>query len=368
MQVLLRVVLLFATLYVFFLSINLMGGSLKLLTKSAVSDILHQATENPFVGLLLGILATSIIQSSSTTTSVVVGLVAVGTISLRGAIPMIMGANIGTTVTNTLVSFAHVRQRGEFKRALAAGTVHDFFNILATLILFPLEMGTHVLEWAASGIKTAVIGTSFPELGGLKDMIKPVVKGLLDFFHYPWVSLAIALLVLFFSLGVMVKLMRALFITRMARVVDRYLFRNAPAAFMVGILFTMLVQSSSVTTSLVVPLVGAGILSLEQIFPYTLGANIGTTVTAFLAVAALAAGGGVDETLGGAALTVALVHLLFNMFGIALIYPLRPIRHIPIRLARGLANLVSVSRRRVVWFLLGYFLLYVGPLVLILVL
>jgi sodium-dependent phosphate cotransporter len=366
MQVLLRVVLLLATLYVFFLSINLMGGSLKLLTKSAVSDILHKTTENPFVGLLLGILATSIIQSSSTTTSVVVGLVAVGTISLRAAIPMIMGANIGTTVTNTLVSFAHVRQPGEFKRALAAGTVHDFFNILATLILFPLEMGTHLLERAADWIKTAVIGTSLPELSGLKDMIKPVVSTLLELFHYPWVSLAVALIILFFSLGVMVKLMRALFITRMARVVDRFLFRNAPAAFMVGIFFTMLVQSSSVTTSLVVPLVGAGILTLEQIFPYTLGANIGTTVTAFLAVTALAAGGDVSEALGGAALTVALVHLLFNVFGIVLVYPFRPIRHIPIRLARLLAGAVSVSRRRVIWFLLGYFLLYVGPLVLIL--
>jgi sodium-dependent phosphate cotransporter len=359
-----RAILLVVTLYVFFVAINWMGGALKLMTESTVVDILEKATENPVIGLLLGILATSIIQSSSTTTSIVVGMAAFETISLRGAIPIIMGANIGTTVTNTIVSFAHVRRQGEFQRALAAGTVHDFFNVIAVIVLFPIEVWTNFLERSALWMKDMVIGTSLGELPGLRAAIKPVVKSLMDLLHYPWVSLVVALVVLFFALAMMVKLMRSIFIDKMARVVDHFLFRNAPAAFCVGIVFTILVQSSSVTTSLVVPLVGAGILSLEQIFPYTLGANIGTTVTAFLAAAALASGGQVTAELAGVGLTVALVHLLFNVFGIALIYPFR---WIPIRLARWLGRNMAMSRTRVIWFLIIYFLLHIFPVALFLV-
>ncbi|MHC4860960.1 MAG: Na/Pi symporter [Planctomycetota bacterium] len=358
-----RFLLLLAVLYVFFISINLMGASLKALTKTTVKDILHSATENPFVGLLLGILTTSIIQSSSTTTSIVVGLAAFGTISLRGAIPIVMGANIGTTVTNTLVSFAHVRHKAEFERALAAGTVHDIFNIMATLVLFPLEIATHVLEDSALWIKELVLGTSVGEVPGLKTVIKPVVTAAMDLCQSPWVALPAALIVLFFSLAWMVKLMRAIFIARMAKALDRFLFRNAPAALVVGMIFTLLVQSSSVTTSLIVPLVGAGILTLEQVFPYTLGANIGTTVTAFMAALALAAGGQDASTAAGVGVTVAIVHLLFNVFGILIIYP---VKFIPIWLARRLAVAMSVSRRRTALFLLLYFAAYLFPLALFL--
>ena len=84
---------------------------------------------NPFVALLLGILATALVQSSSTVTSVIVGLVA-GGLPIGMAIPMVMGANLGTTITNTIVSMGHVRDRAEFRRAFAAATVHDFFNLL----------------------------------------------------------------------------------------------------------------------------------------------------------------------------------------------------------------------------------------------
>ena len=79
-------------------------------------------------------------QSSSASTSVIVGLVASGALGVEQAVPMVMGANIGTTVTNTLVSLGHVRQSAEFKRAFAAATVHDFFNVLAVSILLPIEL------------------------------------------------------------------------------------------------------------------------------------------------------------------------------------------------------------------------------------
>ncbi len=366
-----RLLILLATLFVFFVAINLMGDALKSLTKSYVTDLLQQATSNPLVGLLLGVLTTSIIQSSSTTTSIVVAFAAAGTIDLRGAIPIVMGANIGTTVTNTMVSFAHVRRQGEFRKALAAGTVHDWFNILAVILLLPVEVTTHILEKSALWVKEVVIGTSFGKVEGLKTMVKPIVKALSELFHYPGLTLAVALIILFITLVMMVKVMRSIFIQKMARIMDRFLFRNAATAMAVGIVFTILVQSSSVTTSLVVPLVGAGILTLKQIFPYTLGANIGTTVTAFLAALALAAGvegnpevAAAARNAAGVGVTVAIVHLVFNIFGIVLIYP---IKRIPIFMAEWVASIVTVSKKRAVIFLLIYFAAYLAPLAIILI-
>ena len=142
---LIKFVLVVVTIYFFLLSIKLLGHSFKLFGKEFAEAML-QTTANPFAGLLIGIVATSLIQSSSTTTSIVVGLVAGGAVTFPNAIPIIMGANIGTTITNTLVSLGHVGQKAEFKRAFSAGIVHDFYNILAVIVLFPLELYFNILE------------------------------------------------------------------------------------------------------------------------------------------------------------------------------------------------------------------------------
>ena len=122
-------------LYFFLVSIKLLEKGIKTLG-AEYTDKLFQSVESPFAGLLVGILATVLVQSSSVTTATIVGLVGSGLLSLNYAIPMVMGANIGTTVTNTLVSFGHVRREQEFKRAFAASTMHDFFNLIAVLIFF----------------------------------------------------------------------------------------------------------------------------------------------------------------------------------------------------------------------------------------
>ncbi|MEN8149832.1 MAG: Na/Pi symporter [Planctomycetota bacterium] len=354
-----RLLQLLIVLAIFFIAISLMGGALKLLTKSYVKELLEQATSNPVVGLLLGILTTSIIQSSSTTTTIVVTLTAAGTISLGSAVPIIMGANIGTTVTNTLVSLAHIKQKQEFQKALAASTVHDFFNIMVTCILFPLEVAFGILQKSAIRVQEFVVGADFGKVSGLKGAIKPIVSFMLDNLG-PTICLILSLILLFMSLTLMVKIMRAIFIHKMARVMDRVLFKNAVTAFIVGIIFTILVQSSSVTTSLVVPLVGAGILTLRQIFPYTLGANIGTTITAFLAALAFAAGAeGEAAATAGLGLTVAIVHLLFNIFGIVLVYPFKAI---PIWMAEWLGRAMTISPKRAALFILLYVVLHVAPL------
>ena len=115
-----------------------MTSSLQHLGRNVAETILL-ATSNPFTGLFIGLLITAMLQSSSTTTSLVVALVASGSITLQSAVPIIMGANIGTTITSTIVSLGFISKKKEFQRAVAAGTYHDFFNILTAIILFPLE-------------------------------------------------------------------------------------------------------------------------------------------------------------------------------------------------------------------------------------
>jgi len=333
----LRLLALMALLFGFFLGLDMMGLSFKLFG-SGFAETLIERTSNPFVGLFIGILATTLVQSSSTTTSIVVGLVAAGALTIDGAVPIVMGANIGTSVTNTLVSLAHVSRREEFARAFAGATVHDFFNWMAVLILLPLELATGFLAKTATfmaGALEDVGGTKL--LNPVKMVIRPVAKALSDLMGDSGVLvLIVGVVLLIASLKFLVDLLRTLMRGRAERVLHRTLFRSAIAAVTAGTVITTMVQSSSITTSLMIPLVGAGVVTLEQVFPFTIGANIGTTVTAMLA--ALSTG-------SPAAITVAFAHLLFNLSGALLIYVPPPIRKIPLALARGMGQIAS--RRRI---------------------
>jgi len=333
LQTVLRVVFLLGLLYIFFLSIGLIGEAFKLTGKGFAKNLL-QTTADPLVALFVGILATAIMQSSSTTTSIVVGMVGGGVLSVANSIPIIMGANIGTSVTNMIVSVGHIQRPMEFRRAFAAASVHDFFNVLSVLILFPLEQFFGILQFCAE--KTEIF---FMNLGGLKFssplklITAPVVKELVHLSgERGWLLVIVALVLLMAALFGMVKVLRMLVLDRVEAFFSRTIFRTAMRAFVLGIGVTVAVQSSSITTSIVVPLAAAGVLRLEQIFPYTLGANIGTTVTALLA--SLATG-------SPAAVTVAFVHLLFNVFGIVIIWP---IRVVPLFMARKIAELTLKSR------------------------
>jgi len=353
--VLFNIIFLLFFLYLFLFSLELMGASLKMFGKG-LAETLIATTTNPLVGLFIGVLATSIIQSSSSTTSIVVGLVAGGALNVANAIPIIMGANIGTSVTNLLVSLTQIRRDVEFKRALSAAIVHDFFNVLAVLVLFPLQYFTNFLGHAAT-----LLGKEFQHIGGLrflspvKSLTEPPVellKGILG--KHPWLLLALSLILLVLALLRMVKSLKILVIRRAEAWFDRYLFKTAFRAFLVGLLLTAMVQSSSITTSLAVPMAGAGLLTLIQIFPYTLGANIGTTVTAILA--ALVTG-------NLSAIIVALSHLLFNVSGIVIWWPFK---FIPITMAEKFAG-IAVRRKyiAILYLIIVFFLI---PITLIAVL
>lgn len=310
-----RVALLCAGLYVFLCSITLLGDGFKGLGVPFARTLLS-LTASPLSGLFVGILVTSIVQSSSCTTSLLVGMVAAGTLGVRQAIPVVMGANIGTTITNTIVALAHVTRRQEFERAFPAAIVHDTFNILTVLLMFPLE-----LAFSPLARFSALLTRLFAGVGGftfsspLKLMVEPATRAVGDLVrHQPLILVPLALVLLFAALKLVVDTMRSLVSRRLELVVDRYLFGDALRAFLIGLVFTALVQSSSVTMSIAVPMAGAGLLTLRQLFPYALGANIGTTVTAFLA--ALVTG-------SPAAIQLATSHLAFNLAGSLVWYPLR---------------------------------------------
>lgn len=339
-----RVAILLGLLYCFFVGLDLMGLAFKLFGKGFAEQLIA-TTSNPFVGLLVGLLATSLVQSSSTTTSMIVGLVAAGALNIEGAIPMIMGANIGTSVTNTLVSLAHVTRPEEFRRAFAGATLHDFFNWMSVLILLPLEIMTGFLRHSAEAATSVLIGTGGGKLfNPLKEIVRPVAEAIRDGVGKSGVlTLIIGVVLLIFALRFLVTVLKEVFTGRAERLLDRTLFRSALSALVAGALMTVMVQSSSITTSVVIPLVGAGVVTLERLFPFTIGANIGTTVTALLA--ALSTG-------NPAAITVAISHLLFNLIGTLLIYPVPFLRAIPLALARGMGNLAVRSR-----FLAGLYIL-----------
>ena len=155
-----------------------------------------------------------------------------------------------------------------FQRAFAAGTVHDFFNILAVIILFPLEMATHFLEKIATLLSNAFVGIGgIKFLSPIKAITTPVIDVIKELIHIPVILIILALALLFISLIQLVKIMRSLMLTQIEVFLDKYLFKNAFAAITLGIILTILVQSSSVTTSIVVPLVAAGIVSLGHGHP-----------------------------------------------------------------------------------------------------
>jgi sodium-dependent phosphate cotransporter len=352
---LLKTVALFGCLYLFIVGIGAMGHSFKLFGKG-FSETILSTTASPIIGLFIGILATSLVQSSSTTTSIVVGMVAGGVLSIQGAIPIIMGANIGTTVTNTIVSIGHITRKAEFRRAFSAAIIHDFFNILAVSILFPLEMATGFLSRSASSLAQQFENVGGMKLGSpLKAATEPTIELLSDLVsHQPVFILILSILLIFAMLTLLVKLLRSLFIKKVSAFFDEHLFKTAARAFLFGMLLTGLIQSSSITTSLAVPLVGAGLLTLRQIFPYTLGSNVGTTITAILAAL---------STANTAAIAVSFAHLLFNISGIVIIWPVKQIRRIPLLMAGYTADIVTKNRFLPLFFIALVF--FVIPLTLI---
>uniref|UniRef100_A0A3B4WRV0 Sodium-dependent phosphate transport protein 2A n=1 Tax=Seriola lalandi dorsalis TaxID=1841481 RepID=A0A3B4WRV0_SERLL len=418
-----KIPLLFILLFFFVCSLDTLSSAFQLAGGKVAGDIFQDnaVLSNPVAGLVVGILVTVLVQSSSTSTSIVVSLVASGLLEVRLAVPVIMGSNIGTSVTNTIVAMMQAAERTEFQRAFAGATIHDCFNWLSVLVLLPLEVVSGLMARLSHLLVTSFKlqpGEDAPEL--LKVITEPVTKLIIQLdkcvitgiamgnedmrnrslvkewcqtdlvmvmarlhrcllhiqTHYNvsiencrhlFVStvlsdLSVGLILLAASLAVLctcllllVKLLNSLLKGQVAKVIHKVINTDLPYPFgwlsgymamLVGAGVTFVVQSSSVFTSAMTPLVGIGVISLERAYPLTLGSNIGTTATALLA--ALASPGNKLA----AAIQIALCHLFFNVFGILLWYPL-PFMRLPIRMACVLGERTAKYR----WFAVLYLLL-----------
>jgi sodium-dependent phosphate cotransporter len=151
----------------------------------------------------------------------------------------------------------------------------------------------------------------------------------------------VGIAIIFFALAYITKNMRVLIAARIERSVNAALAKSGLVGMGVGAIVTVAVQSSSITTSILVPIVASGMLLVRNAYPITLGANIGTTVTALIAALAT---GSIDG------MTIALVHLLFNIVAILIIYPWGKIRYVPVMLAEKLAD-IAVTRK---WIAVAY--------------
>ena len=348
-------------LYFFLSAINIMGEGLKYVGDAG--DWLQRIFahgDNPFVALLGAVFVTAVVQSSSFTTALIITLVASGQITLATAVFAIMGANIGTSVTGVIVSLGNIRIRRQFRRAFTAALMHDIFNLVTVAVLFPMELITGAFHpdgrgWLTlTAIKlTDLIGAPEVEnpnspakvitrpmvnlvdgIGGLVTA-SPLLKGI--------VIAIIGLVLLFTALVFMVKNLKGALLSRVEGLFRTYFFRNDLTSYVVGVISTVLVQASTITTSLIVPLAGAGVVKLKRVFAFMLGANLGTTFTGVIAATANPV---------SAAVTVAVFHVMFNLIGTAIWYPLRIV---PMGLARWYGRLAAQSKRYAFIFLFTVF-------------
>nr|WP_086940627.1 Na/Pi symporter [Thaumasiovibrio occultus] len=345
-------------LYLLLVAVSVVSGGFKM----AVGDqakTLFEFASHPIAGLMIGLIATALTQSSSTTTSVTVGLVA-GGLPVETAIPMIMGANIGTTTTNTLVSLGHARCKEEFRRAFASATIHDVFNLMAVAIFLPLEIMFGLLDklsgWLVSPLMAAGDMSSANSFNFIKPLTDPAVN------VYEWIGekvptdalggivmIILGIATIMFSIAMMGKLMRKLMVGRARDMLQAAIGRGPMHGIASGTVVTVLVQSSSTTTSLMVPLVGTGVLKVRDVYPFTLGANIGTCITALIA----ATGASGNLVL---AMQIALVHLSFNVLATLLIFGTPFLREIPVKGAFWLGDLAAKSKVAVAVYLIAVFL------------
>lgn len=325
-------------LVLFLFAIDLMVSSLQHVGRDIVGTII-QATANPFTALFIGLLVTAMIQSSSTTTALVVAMVASGAVTLQSAIPIIMGANVGTTITSTIVSLGFINKRKEFRRAVAAGTYHDFFNILTVIILFPLEYYYGFLstlsQWLAGYFFTGSAGPAQNTTSHFWTGFAPLIDLLTD--HVPVGLLtALSFILLFASILLFRKIIADWMAVKSPERFSRFFFKNPLKSFGWGMLLTAAIRSSTITTSLVVPLVAKKVIGMRKAAPFIMGANIGTTITAFIATT-------LNSNTAGAG-SIAIAHFLFNFIGVLIFFPIPVLRRIPMELANGLGRLTLKYR------------------------
>ncbi|MEW5838395.1 MAG: Na/Pi cotransporter family protein [Pseudomonadota bacterium] len=363
MQQIINWLIVVGLVYALMVSVGVLSQGFRVISGGAdgARSIFEFAT-NPIVGVLLGVLATALVQSSSAVTSVIVGLVG-GGLPVAMAIPMIMGSNMGTTVTNTLAALGNIGQGEAFNRSFSAATVHDFFNFITILIFLPIEMLFHPLEKLAVWLSQYFQGSgdaSMNDFDVIRLITRPVINAVRDAVRVlpddigGFVLVGLGIVAVLGAVYALNKMLRRVMTGGAQKVFNAAVGKSVALAVLTGLVVTLIVQSSTLTTVLIVPMAGAGMFTLAQVYPFTLGANIGTPITALLAATAVS---GEFELF---ALQIALVHLLYNGFAVVLFALIPPLWRLPMQLAQALANGAERSRMVVFGYIFGVFFLLPG--------
>ena len=306
---------------------------------------------NPWVALSVGVLATVLAQSSSATTAIAITAVGSGALPIRGAIPVILGANVGTTVTCTLVALTFAGNRDQFRRALAASTIHDFYNLLSLVIFFTLELIFHPLEHLSGHLTNWLYGTSWlpdpSRFNIIRTITSPVVSAVSTATSHlsdtlgPLFTIVIGAAVIMVAVLYLSKVLKPLMVGKARSGLVKVVGGNPYGAMAAGVGVTFVTQSSTVTNSILVPFAGVGVLTPMQVYPVTLGANLGTTLTGLFAAFAVT---GADARIG---LQAAFVHLVYNVLAIIVIFVIPVLRPVPLWCAETLAR-VAVEKKWIV--------------------
>lgn len=343
-------------IYFMLLAVSIIGNGFNTMT-SGHAEGLFEFASHPVTGLIIGILATALIQSSSTVTSIIVAMVA-GGLPITLAVPMMMGANVGTSITNTIVSMGHIHDKREYEKAFQAATIHDVFNVMAVIIFLPLEVLFGILEHISGWLVSWMHSDTAVAVGGfnpIKAVTKPVneqlqwLLGDLSNGYAGAIMIVLGIGLIVASITFLGRIMKALMVGRAKSLLYKSIGRGPVSGIASGTAVTVLVQSSSTTTSLMVPLVGSGVLAARDIYPFTLGANIGTCITALIAAL------GITGVMAEPALQIALVHLVYNVLAVAIIFGLPWLREIPPVFSAALARQVAKRKILGVMYILGVF-------------
>ena len=343
-------------IYFMLLAVSIIGNGFNTMT-SGHAEGLFEFASHPVTGLIIGILATALIQSSSTVTSIIVAMVA-GGLPITLAVPMMMGANVGTSITNTIVSMGHIHDKREYEKAFQAATIHDVFNVMAVIIFLPLEVLFGILERISGWLVSWMHSDTAVAVGGfnpIKAVTKPVneqlqwLLGDLSNGYAGAIMIVLGIGLIVASITFLGRIMKALMVGRAKSLLYKSIGRGPVSGIASGTAVTVLVQSSSTTTSLMVPLVGSGVLTARDIYPFTLGANIGTCITALIAAL------GITGVMAEPALQIALVHLVYNVLAVAVIFGLPWLREIPPVFSAALARQVAKRKILGVMYILGVF-------------
>lgn len=293
------------------LGLNLIVSGVEDLGTQQFSTLLEKA-HHPVVGLAVGILITAVIQSSSATTALTVTAVGAGVIPLPAAIPVIMGANVGTTFTASLVAFSYIDNREQFRRAVRTAGMHMWFNLLLVGVLLPLELIAQPLQRI-----TRVLVSS-------KDLTEHSAHGL----HLlnPVSNVIAGSLLILVSVRAISMLLRTLMATTTRTILRRHSRRQFGLSVLAGMLITIAVQASTVTVCSLLSFTASRTMRQREALGVIAGANVGTTLlTLIIALVSPA-------SLGGVALQAALVHLGFNLVGAVMLLIVRPLRGMVLRL------------------------------------